>query len=192
MGRESPSDRVDDGVETAGMGATRHTRKITRARRGDVRAAALLLLAEAPANGYQLMQEIESRSGGAWRPSPGSMYPALARLERERLVRVEEQAGRRTLALSDAGRVYVEERRDALGSPWEEMRRAVADEVSVLFEELRAVSDRDRIRWRSWQDRSGGRGARLPRRPPFRPLCAPRRRQATVTEIARSEERRPV
>ena len=140
MGRESPSDRVDDGVELAGVDATRHTRRIARARRGDVRAAALLLLAEAPSNGYQLMREIESRSGGAWRPSPGSMYPALARLERERLVRVEEQAGRRTLALSDAGRAYVEERRDALGSPWEEMRRAVADEVSVLFEELERLA----------------------------------------------------
>lgn len=91
-----------------------------RARRGDVRAAALLLLEEEPRNGYQLMQEIEDRSGGVWRPSPGSVYPALAQLEDEGLVRSEEGAGRRAFALTDEGRKYVEEHRDALGAPWEE------------------------------------------------------------------------
>jgi hypothetical protein len=59
----------------------------SRARRGDVRAALLVLLAEEPRNGYGLMQEIESRSEGAWRPSPGSVYPALQQLEDEGLVR---------------------------------------------------------------------------------------------------------
>ena len=49
-----------------------------KARRGDVRTAALLLLAEEPRNGYQIMQELEERSGGAWRPSPGSVYPACS------------------------------------------------------------------------------------------------------------------
>jgi DNA-binding PadR family transcriptional regulator len=91
-----------------------------RARRGDVRAAALLLLAEEPRNGYQLMQEIEDRSGGMWRPSPGSVYPALAQLEDEGLVRSDEGAGRRAFELTDEGRAYVEEHREALGVPWEE------------------------------------------------------------------------
>src|SRR6476661_7621334 len=54
-----------------------------KARRGDIRTAALLLLAEEPRNGYQIMQEVEERSGGAWRPSPGSVYPALSQLEDE-------------------------------------------------------------------------------------------------------------
>ena len=58
-----------------------------RARRGDVRAALLLLLAEEPRNGYQLMQEIEQRSDGLWRPSPGSVYPSLQQLEDEGLGR---------------------------------------------------------------------------------------------------------
>src|SRR5918911_1756410 len=58
-----------------------------RARRGDVRAALLVLLAEEPRNGYGLMQEIEQRSEGVWRPSPGSVYPALQQLEDEGLVR---------------------------------------------------------------------------------------------------------
>jgi DNA-binding PadR family transcriptional regulator len=91
-----------------------------RARRGDVRAAALLLLDEQPLNGYQLMQEIEERSGGVWRPSPGSVYPALSQLEDEGLVHSEEGAGRRAFALTDEGRKYVEEHREALGVPWEE------------------------------------------------------------------------
>lgn len=92
-----------------------------RARRGDVRAAILLLLDEEPRNGYQLMQEIEERSGGVWRPSPGSIYPALSQLEDEGLVHSDETAGRRAFQLTDAGRAYVEENRDALGSPWDEV-----------------------------------------------------------------------
>lgn len=75
-----------------------------RARRGDVRTAVLLLLAEEPRNGYQLMQEIEQRSGGAWRPSPGSMYPALQQLEDEGLVRVEAEGGSRVFHLTAAGK----------------------------------------------------------------------------------------
>src|SRR5689334_106535 len=86
-----------------------HRGRGPRARRGDVRAAALILLAEEPRNGYQLMQEIEQRSGGVWRPSPGAVYPALAQLEDEALVRVEERDGRRTYVLTDEGRAYVAE-----------------------------------------------------------------------------------
>jgi DNA-binding PadR family transcriptional regulator len=110
-----------------------------RARRGDVRAAVLLLLAEETRNGYQLMQEIEQRSGGVWRPSPGSVYPALAQLEDEGLVRVEERDGRRTYVLTDAGWASVNERRDDLVAPWEEMSESVDDDVASLFDELRQV-----------------------------------------------------
>jgi DNA-binding PadR family transcriptional regulator len=92
-----------------------------RARRGDVRAAILLLLEEEPRNGYQLMQEIEERSGGVWRPSPGSIYPALSQLEDEGLVHSDEAAGRRAFQLTDAGRTYLEENREALGSPWDDV-----------------------------------------------------------------------
>src|SRR5215831_599181 len=92
-----------------------------RARRGDVRAAALLLLAEGPLNGYQLMQEIERRSEGVWRPSPGSVYPALAQLEDEGLVRSDDVGDRRAYVLTGAGRAHVEARRDELDAPWEQM-----------------------------------------------------------------------
>ncbi len=97
-----------------------HGRGGRRARRGDVRAAALLLLEEEPRNGYQLMQEIEERSGGAWRPSPGSIYPALSQLGDEGLVRSDEAAGRRAFELTDEGRAYVDENREALGTPWDD------------------------------------------------------------------------
>src|SRR5688500_2490305 len=75
-----------------------------RRRRGDVRAALLALLAEEPRNGYQLMQEIENRSEGVWRPSPGSVYPALQQLEDEGLIRSEESDGRKVFRLTEAGR----------------------------------------------------------------------------------------
>jgi DNA-binding PadR family transcriptional regulator len=89
-----------------------------RMRRGDVRSALLLLLAEEPRTGYNLMEELENRSGGSWRPSPGSVYPALQQLEDEGLVRAEPEEGRRPYHLTDAGRKYVEENREQLGEPW--------------------------------------------------------------------------
>ncbi len=79
-------------------------RRGSRARRGEVRAAILVLLAEQSRNGYQLMQEIETRSEGAWRPSPGSMYPALQLLEDEGLVQVSNDANGRVFSLTDAGK----------------------------------------------------------------------------------------
>jgi DNA-binding PadR family transcriptional regulator len=89
-----------------------------RARRGDVRLALLRLLAEEPRNGYQLMQTIEERSGGEWRPSPGSVYPTLAQLEDEGLVRSAEADGSRTFELTDAGREHLETRSEE-PAPWE-------------------------------------------------------------------------
>jgi DNA-binding PadR family transcriptional regulator len=100
----------------------------------------LLLLAESPGNGYQLMQEIESRSNGMWRPSAGSIYPALAQLEDEGLVRGEEKDGKRTFVLTDTGRANVDERRADLGAPWEEMVDAVDDDVAALFGEIKRVA----------------------------------------------------
>src|ERR1700722_6266578 len=81
-----------------------------KARRGDIRTAALLLLSEEPRNGYQIMQEVQERSDGVWRPSPGSTYPALQQLEDEGLIRARELDGRKLFELIDAGREYVKER----------------------------------------------------------------------------------
>jgi DNA-binding PadR family transcriptional regulator len=90
-----------------------------RKRRGDVRAAILLLLAEEPRNGYGVMQEVEERSHGEWRPSPGSIYPALSQLEDEGLIAPVHGEQGKAFALTDAGREYVEEHRERLGTPWE-------------------------------------------------------------------------
>ena len=108
-----------------------------RARRGDVRAALLLLLAEEPRNGYQLMQEIERRSDGVWRPSPGSVYPALQQLQDEGLVRSEEQEGSRTYHLTDAGRAAAAAEQES--APWEAASESVDADVWELFNVARQV-----------------------------------------------------
>ena len=90
-----------------------------KAGRGDVRAAILALLQEGPRNGYQIMAEIEERTGGAWRPSPGAVYPALSQLADEGLIAGEESDGRRTYSLTEAGRQYVEQNPEAARGAWE-------------------------------------------------------------------------
>jgi DNA-binding PadR family transcriptional regulator len=100
--------------------------------RGDVRAATLLLLAERPLHGYQIIQEIGEWSGGLWRPSPGSVYPALQLLEDEGLVRVEQEAERRVFHLTDAGRAYVEAHRQELVAARDAVTGAVDDAVLML------------------------------------------------------------
>ena len=75
-----------------------------KVRRGDVRAAILDMLREEPMNGYQLISQIAERSGGAWKPSPGSVYPTIQQLEDEGLVEADDERGRRTLRLTDEGR----------------------------------------------------------------------------------------
>lgn len=78
-----------------------------RAGRGDVRSALLLLLAEEPMHGYQLMQAVAERTGGAWKLSPGAVYPTIAQLEDEGLVRVSADGGRKLVTLTDAGREHL-------------------------------------------------------------------------------------
>ena len=111
-----------------------------RMRRGDVRAAILVLLAEQPFNGYGLMQEIETRSEGVWRPSPGSVYPALAQLEDEGLVAADDSAGTGKLfSLTETGTAHVEENREKLGEPWAGLGSEVGEgrlELRSLLGEL--------------------------------------------------------
>jgi DNA-binding PadR family transcriptional regulator len=111
-----------------------------KARRGDVRTAILLLLAEEPRNGYQLMQEIEERSEGVWRPSPGSIYPALQQLEDEGLVRTVEADGRKLFELTDAGKQFVAERDKDLPTPWDEMTGGVSDETAEAANVMRGLA----------------------------------------------------
>ena len=98
--------------------------------RGDVRAAILALLAERPMHGYEMIQELERRTGGVWRPSPGSVYPTLQLLEDEGLIAGEEGEGRRRFALTDTGRAEAE--RQGQPAPWEAVTAGVAPAAWTL------------------------------------------------------------
>jgi DNA-binding PadR family transcriptional regulator len=114
------------------MGARFLFRRGGRMKRGDVRAGILALLAEQPRNGYQIMQELETRSRGMWRPSPGSVYPALQQLEDEGLVREQAGAGGRVFELTDTGRKAVEAQ-GKQATPWESAASAANDESFELL-----------------------------------------------------------
>jgi len=90
-----------------------------RAGRGDVRAAILSLLADAPSNGYGLIKAITERTGGVWRPSPGSVYPTLQQLVDEELIASTGEGRRTEFELTDAGKAYVAEHADELAAAWE-------------------------------------------------------------------------
>jgi len=81
-----------------------------RMRRGDVRFAVIDVLAEAPMHGYEIIRTLEERSGGRWRPSPGSVYPTLQLLADEGLVTAADVDGRRVYSLTDDGRAAREAR----------------------------------------------------------------------------------
>jgi DNA-binding PadR family transcriptional regulator len=106
-----------------GRGRGRH-----RVRRGDVRSAILALLDDRPMHGYEMIQELEERTGGRWTPSAGSIYPTLQLLEDEGLVTPEEVDGRKVFSLTDAGKEAAPKRTEG-GRPWEQ-----GDEDSPRFE----------------------------------------------------------
>jgi len=90
-----------------------------RARKGDVRSVILMLLADGPSNGYGLIKAINAKTGGFWRPSPGSIYPTLQQLVDEGLIQPTAAGGTRPeYELTDEGRAHVEEHREHLSSAW--------------------------------------------------------------------------
>ncbi|ARJ05119.1 hypothetical protein GCM10010988_01690 [Cnuibacter physcomitrellae] len=100
-----------------------------RAGRGDVRAAILSLLAEAPSNGYGLIKAIAEKTDGVWRPSPGSVYPTLQQLVDEELIEARGEGRRTEFELTETGRSYVSEHADELKQAWEQASagRSAAD-----------------------------------------------------------------
>ena len=119
------------GAPFGGPGWGPHRRGRGRARRGDVRLALLRLLAEEPRNGYQLIQAIEERSEGAWRPSPGSVYPTLSQLEDEGLIRSADADGARRFEITDAGRDQLDARADE-PDPWQSAEKGSENPLSEL------------------------------------------------------------
>lgn len=125
-----------------------------RTRRGNVRAALLALLAEQSMHGYEMIQELENRTGGVWRPSPGSVYPTLQMLEDEGLVTSEEKSGKRLFVLTEAGRGAVAEQ---AVPPWEEVaeeagehalhaREAVGQLMGALHQVMAVGSEEQKTR----------------------------------------------
>ncbi|HEU5036786.1 MAG TPA: PadR family transcriptional regulator [Nocardioides sp.] len=118
-----------------------------RVRRGDVRSAILDVVGTAQGkgedvNGYQVIHQIAERSNGAWRPSPGSVYPTIQQLEDEGLVATTDANGRRSLRLTDAGREYVDAHADeltAVWAPFEEPEREEGGGVADLRPEIGQV-----------------------------------------------------
>lgn len=86
--------------------------------RGDVRSAVLALLSEEPMHGYQIIHEIEERSGGMWKPSPGSVYPTLQMLADEGLITAETSGDKKVYSLTDAGKEEAAAAADK-SAPWE-------------------------------------------------------------------------
>ncbi|NGM11833.1 PadR family transcriptional regulator [Verrucosispora sp. WMMA2044] len=104
-----------------GFGHGRGGRGRGRGRRPNVRNAVLALLTERPMHGYEMIQEIDSRTGGSWRPSPGSIYPTLQLLEDEGVIAATEESGggRKRFTLTEQGRAEADEA--AQTPPWAEV-----------------------------------------------------------------------
>ncbi len=85
---------------------------------GEVRIALLSLLSDGPRHGYELMKELESRSGGTYRASAGTIYPTLQQLEDEDLIASADKAGKRVYQLTDAGRRELEQEAATVRRIW--------------------------------------------------------------------------
>src|SRR3954447_26670919 len=150
-----------------GHGPGRH-----RVRRGDVRSAILALLDDRPMHGYEMITELDERTGGRWRPSAGSIYPTLQLLEDEGLVTAEEVEGRKVYSLTDSGTEAVPERTEGK-QPWEE-----GDEDSPRFEARQEVF---RLMGGAQQPARADKGGQ-PRRGPNLPKDARRKLYGILAE----------
>ena len=147
--------RVGRGRPIRGSGRGRgrggyRSRSGGRANRGDVRAAVLALLAEQSMHGYQIISELDERTGGAWKPSPGSVYPTLQMLADEGLVRSEPEGGKNVFHLTDSGRRAAAEGDSA---PWDavagdgatvDVRRTIA-QLAMAFKQVTHTGTADQL-----------------------------------------------
>lgn len=105
-----------------GFGPSR--RGPSRARRGDIQVAILNLLTEQSMHGYQIIQEISSRSGGAWTPGAGSVYPTLQAMEDQDLVISEQTGSKRVYSLTESGKALAESSEEQ--APWDQIAESSA------------------------------------------------------------------
>ena len=103
-----------------------------RARKGDVRSAILSLLGEGPTNGYGLIKAIHAKTQGAWRPSPGSVYPTLQQLVDEGLIAPKGEGARTEFELTDDGRAYVAEHADEVAAAWNTPRHPMHEQGELI------------------------------------------------------------
>lgn len=123
-----------------------------RRNRGDVRAAILSLLAEAPSNGYGLIKTIAEKTSGAWRPSPGSVYPTLQQLVDEELITAVGEGRRTEFTLTDDGRAYVAEHEEELANAWnteadgnmQDFHQSIGKLMGVIHQFRGAATDEQR------------------------------------------------
>ena len=133
--------RWDGPPEGFGFGGPRRGRRGGpggRARRGDVRAAVLALLSERSMHGYEMIQELEERTDGVWRPSPGAIYPALQLLEDQGLVTADAEAGKRLFSLTEAGTEEAAKAGDR--KPWDDVTQGIDPQQFKLRDSLGPIA----------------------------------------------------
>ncbi|MGV8084472.1 MAG: PadR family transcriptional regulator [Coriobacteriia bacterium] len=114
-----------------------------RARRGGIHAAILALLAEQPMHGYQILQELDKRTGGMWTPSPGSIYPSLQALEEQGLVTSEKVGGKRVYTLTEEGQAKAAEQPEEIRPPWHDFA-AEGERFSEVREAIKGLMNATR------------------------------------------------
>jgi DNA-binding PadR family transcriptional regulator len=131
MHQRGPGGREYDLGEIFGIGGRggRGGRGRPGVRRGEVRILVLDALAERPMHGYEVIQALEAKSRGMWRPSAGSIYPTLQQLADEGLITGEDVDGRRTYTLTDAGRKALAE--SPAGPTWADPETDAASEPDI-------------------------------------------------------------
>jgi DNA-binding PadR family transcriptional regulator len=106
---------------------------------GQLRLYLLALLAQRPMHGYEVITALSDRFGGTYRPSAGTVYPRLARLEEEGLVRRSDGDRRSTYELTDAGRVELEDRSGELAALEEGIAETVRDRAARVRDDVRGT-----------------------------------------------------
>ncbi len=107
-------------------------------RRGEIRTVLLHVLYERPGHGYDIIHRLEDKSGGAWRPSAGSVYPTLKRLEDEGLATSTEANGRKVYRITEFGASEARRRLDRDGDPYSGL--IPASKAAALFRSISALA----------------------------------------------------